>query len=218
MLVVPACSRPRSALVIAAALPSLVRSAEEEFDPDTVTPGIWGFVLTFLIMVVVVLLVLDMVRRIRRVNYRAEVREQLEAERAAQEVQALEGDFAAPDAPEPGTEPGTAVRTTGPPRHPATTRTSRPRADRRASAQVVDRVHRDDQRRRPVAHERQHRAGVEDLVEPEPAGPRVRLLQRRRRSRRPCTSRPPTITSTIIATLAASRSPRYMTAAQPSSR
>jgi hypothetical protein len=93
-------------LVIPAALPLLVRSAEEEFNPDTVTPGIWGFVLTFLIMVVVVLLVLDMVRRIRRVNYRAEVREQLEAERAAQEVQALEGDFAAPDAPEPGTEPG----------------------------------------------------------------------------------------------------------------
>ena len=93
--------------MITAALPLLVRSAEEEFDPDTVTPGIWGFVLTFLIMVVVVLLVLDMVRRIRRVNYRAEVREQLEAERAAQEVQALEGDFAAPDAPEPGTEPGT---------------------------------------------------------------------------------------------------------------
>jgi flagellar biosynthesis/type III secretory pathway M-ring protein FliF/YscJ len=92
-------------LVIPAALPLLVRSAEEEFNPDTVTPGIWGFVLTFLIMVVVVLLVLDMVRRIRRVNYRAEVREQLEAERAAQEVQALEGDFAAPDAPEPGTEP-----------------------------------------------------------------------------------------------------------------
>ena len=92
--------------MIPAALPSLVRSAEEEFNPDTVTPGIWGFVLTFLIMVVVVLLVLDRVRRIRRVNYRAEVREQLEAERAAQEVQALEGDFAAPDAPEPGTEPG----------------------------------------------------------------------------------------------------------------
>ncbi len=57
-----------------------MRAAEEEFDPDTVTPGIWGFVLTFLVMVVVVLLVLDMVRRIRRVNYRAEVREQLEAE------------------------------------------------------------------------------------------------------------------------------------------
>lgn len=71
--------------MIAAVAPALVRAAEEEFDPDTVTPGVWGFVLTFVIMVVVVLLVLDMVRRIRRVNYRAEVREQLEAERLEQE-------------------------------------------------------------------------------------------------------------------------------------
>ena len=76
--------------MIAAVLPALVRAAtqepSDEFDPDTVTPGIWGFVLTFVIMVVVVLLVLDMVRRIRRVNYRAEVREQLESERLEQEL------------------------------------------------------------------------------------------------------------------------------------
>ena len=72
--------------MIAAVMPALVGAAEDEFDPDTVTPGIWGFVLTFVIMVVVVLLVLDMVRRIRRVNYRAEVREQLEAERLEQEL------------------------------------------------------------------------------------------------------------------------------------
>ncbi|RZS65692.1 hypothetical protein EV187_1393 [Agromyces ramosus] len=86
--------------MIAASVPFLVRAAEEEFDPDTVTPGIWGFVLTFVVMVVVVLLVLDMVRRIRRVNYRAEVREQLEAEQREREVQVLEGDYAAPDAPD----------------------------------------------------------------------------------------------------------------------
>ena len=76
--------------MIAAVLPALMRAAtqkpSDEFDPDTVTPGIWGFVLTFVIMVVVVLLVLDMVRRIRRVNYRAEVREQLESERLEQEL------------------------------------------------------------------------------------------------------------------------------------
>jgi flagellar biosynthesis/type III secretory pathway M-ring protein FliF/YscJ len=92
--------------VIAASVPFLVRAAEEEFDPDTVTPGIWGFVLTFVVMVVVVLLVLDMVRRIRRVNYRAEVREQLEAEQREREVQDLEGDYAAPDAPDVTPEPG----------------------------------------------------------------------------------------------------------------
>ena len=54
--------------MIIAATSLLVRANEEEFDPDTVTPGVWGFVLTFLVMVIVVLLVLDMVRRIRRVN------------------------------------------------------------------------------------------------------------------------------------------------------
>ena len=40
--------------MIAAVLPALVRAAtqepSDEFDPDTVTPGIWGFVLTFVIM------------------------------------------------------------------------------------------------------------------------------------------------------------------------
>lgn len=65
---------------------AIVIAAEEEFDPDTVTPGIWGFVVTFALMVIVVLLILDMVRRIRRTNYRAEVRERLEVERLEAEV------------------------------------------------------------------------------------------------------------------------------------
>ena len=91
-------------------VPLLVLADEEEFDPNTVTPGVWGFVLTFVVMVVVLLLVLDMVRRIRRVNYRAEVREQLEQERLDEELQRLtdEGeshgtvtDASAPDAPAP---------------------------------------------------------------------------------------------------------------------
>ena len=93
--------------MIAAAAPvlvgaGLVRAAEEEFDPDVVTPGVWGFVFTFLVMLVVVLLVLDMVRRIRRVNYRAEVRAQIEAEELEEQL-AAEIDGAAPDAP--GTSP-----------------------------------------------------------------------------------------------------------------
>lgn len=75
---------------------ALVSAAEEEFDPDTVTPGVWGFVVTFGLMVVVVLLILDMVRRIRRTNYRAEVRERLEVERLEAEVLGNEG--VAPDA------------------------------------------------------------------------------------------------------------------------
>ncbi|MEO8094358.1 MAG: hypothetical protein ABI632_05410 [Pseudolysinimonas sp.] len=52
-------------------------SPSPSFDPDLVTPGIWGFVITLAVMIAVVLLVIDMVRRIRRVNYRSQVREKL---------------------------------------------------------------------------------------------------------------------------------------------
>jgi zona occludens toxin (predicted ATPase) len=41
-----------------------------------------GFLVTFAIAVVVVLLVIDMTRRIRRVRYRAEIAEKLDAEQA----------------------------------------------------------------------------------------------------------------------------------------
>lgn len=49
-------------------------------NPDLVTPGVWGFVITFLIAVAVVLLVMDMVRRIRRVRYREDIARKLDAE------------------------------------------------------------------------------------------------------------------------------------------
>lgn len=52
-------------------------------DDDAVTPGWLGFTAMFLVGVAVLLLVVDMVRRIRRVRYRAEVNEQLDAEEAA---------------------------------------------------------------------------------------------------------------------------------------
>jgi hypothetical protein len=50
------------------------------FDPTTVTPGWVGFVITFAVAILTVVLILDMVRRTRRVNYRAQVREKLAAE------------------------------------------------------------------------------------------------------------------------------------------
>ncbi len=50
---------------------------------DLVTPGVWGFAITALVMVAVILLIIDMVRRMRRVNYRAEIRQRLEDEAAA---------------------------------------------------------------------------------------------------------------------------------------
>ncbi|GAA4179786.1 hypothetical protein [Gryllotalpicola koreensis] len=49
---------------------------------DITTPGVWGFVAFFGVAVVVLLLVIDMTRRIRRVRYRAEVNEKLDAEQA----------------------------------------------------------------------------------------------------------------------------------------
>ena len=49
-------------------------------NPDTITPGWIGFLITFLIAVVTVLLIIDMTRRIRRLRYREEIRETLENE------------------------------------------------------------------------------------------------------------------------------------------
>ena len=58
---------------------------------DQVTPGLLGFLLTAFIVVLTALLIVDMVRRIRRVRYRAQVEE----ERAAAEA-ALSGSSAQP--------------------------------------------------------------------------------------------------------------------------
>lgn len=50
-----------------------------EVDPNSVTPGVIGFIMTFGVMIAVLLLVLDMVRRVRRVRYRAEIAEKLDS-------------------------------------------------------------------------------------------------------------------------------------------
>jgi hypothetical protein len=50
------------------------------FDEDTVTPGWVGFVIIFAVAVITVFLILDMTRRVRRVRYRAEIAEKLDAE------------------------------------------------------------------------------------------------------------------------------------------
>lgn len=60
---------------------------------NLVTPGVWGFAITAFIMVVVILLIIDMVRRLRRLNYRAEIRERLEQEAAARAGAQSEGHF-----------------------------------------------------------------------------------------------------------------------------
>lgn len=50
---------------------------------DLVTPGVWGFLVIFLIAIVTILLVIDMTRRIRRTRYREEIAAKLDAEEAA---------------------------------------------------------------------------------------------------------------------------------------
>ncbi len=65
-------------------------------DPSLVNPGPAGFVAIALLAAAVVVLIWDMLRRIRRVRYRAEVAEELDAEEAA----LREGDAEAPGGPE----------------------------------------------------------------------------------------------------------------------
>ena len=68
---------------LSAAVPTPSPVPTSNVPDDAVTPGVWGFVVTAAIGIVVILLILDMVRRLRRVNYRAQVRERLAAEQAA---------------------------------------------------------------------------------------------------------------------------------------
>lgn len=63
-----------------------------EGDPNTVTPGVIGFVITFLLAAATVLLVIDMVRRVRRVRYREQVREEIAAETSTAPVREAPGD------------------------------------------------------------------------------------------------------------------------------
>lgn len=54
-----------------------------QVDPELVTPGPWGFIVIAVIALAAIVLIWDMLRRIRRARFRAEVREQLDAEEAA---------------------------------------------------------------------------------------------------------------------------------------
>lgn len=58
-------------------------AADTAIDPDIVTPGVVGFLVTIFVALVTILLVWDMVRRIRRQRYRAEIEAKLDAEQAA---------------------------------------------------------------------------------------------------------------------------------------
>jgi uncharacterized membrane protein len=56
-----------------------------------VTPGLWGFIMTAFFVVATTLLIVDMVRRIRRVRYRAQVEEQRLASASASDESDADG-------------------------------------------------------------------------------------------------------------------------------
>jgi len=69
------------------------------FDETTVSPGVAGFLITFGVAAIALLLILDMTRRIRRTRYREEIRAKLEAERdgsASGPTRASDGDTTTP--------------------------------------------------------------------------------------------------------------------------
>jgi hypothetical protein len=63
----------------------LETDTEKATDPANTfySPGTVGFILTFFVAGAAVLIIFDMVRRVRRVRYRAEIQEKLDAERDA---------------------------------------------------------------------------------------------------------------------------------------
>lgn len=72
-------------------------------DPETVTPGVWGFLAIVFVAIAVILLVWDMNRRIRRGRVRADINEELAAEaQAADAIEATETDDESVD---PGDRP-----------------------------------------------------------------------------------------------------------------
>ena len=88
MLTLPSATESIAASARHAALAT--PSPSMTVDPDSVTPGFVGFVAIALIAVVVVFLIIDMLRRIRRAGYRADVNEKLDAEAQAQADAAVE--------------------------------------------------------------------------------------------------------------------------------
>ncbi|WP_427016669.1 hypothetical protein ACQCSX_18365 [Pseudarthrobacter sp. P1] len=60
-------------LQFATATPSDDGTLRPGLDPDQVSPGFLGFIITFSIVVVMFFLIRDMVKRIRRVRYREQV-------------------------------------------------------------------------------------------------------------------------------------------------
>lgn len=77
----------------------LLPTQELPYDPNQVTPGVIGFAVTALFAIVVMLLLWDFNRRVRRINDREEVKARLQAEIAAAEASTDADRSGAHDAP-----------------------------------------------------------------------------------------------------------------------
>lgn len=75
-------------------------------DDTWYSPGVVGFVATFSMGAAAVLLVFDLVRRVRRVRYRAEIAEKLDLEQLERGLQSDSADFRTkPERPAPPEKP-----------------------------------------------------------------------------------------------------------------
>jgi hypothetical protein len=63
-----------------------LEEGEPKYDPDSVTPGWEGFAFTGVFVVAVIVLGVFLVRTIRRINVRAQVREEIARELAEQQT------------------------------------------------------------------------------------------------------------------------------------
>lgn len=58
----------------------------EKIDPNGVTPGVIGFIITAAVAIISLLLILDMVRRMRRLRYREEAKFTVDTEEAVDQL------------------------------------------------------------------------------------------------------------------------------------
>lgn len=68
-----------------------VAAEKEQIDADKISPGVGGFLVIALLAIALFFLGLDMVRRLRRAKYRAEIQEELAAEIAERDAAAAAG-------------------------------------------------------------------------------------------------------------------------------
>lgn len=91
------------AALLSAATPS--PSTPVSPDPDLVTPGVVGFLAIAFVAIAVILLVWDMMRRIRRGRVRADIQEELDAEEQARATGTSDIRVETIDEDEPGDGP-----------------------------------------------------------------------------------------------------------------